>query len=194
MKRLQDYLSEIKDNRRPQGRRFSLVSMLEMLVLAGMSGRFGVNAVSRFIKNNKEFFLERYHFVHGIPSQTMIHNFLKGLDFEELNGALKSWMMGVMESQGKSDQWISIDGKAIRSTVSDPNTSQQNYINLVSAFNNNMGLVIGATRHENKKSNEGASVRELIEKLELKGVSFTLDAIHCQKKLSKPSWSVEMTM
>lgn len=99
----------------------------------------------------------------------------------------------VMESQGKSDQWLSIDGKAIKSTVSDQHSSKQNYLSLVSVFNNCMGIVISAGTLENKKNNEGNTVRELIEQMELKGVSFTLDALHCQKQ-SKPSWSVEMTM
>ena len=194
MKRLQDYLSEVKDFRRAEGRRFGFVPMLEMIVLAGMSGRFGVNAVARFLNNNKDFFVSRYNLSHGIPSQTMLHNFLTGMDFDELNEVLSSWMCEVMESQGKSDQWLSIDGKAIKSTVTEHNSSKQNYLSLVSVFSVNMGIVISASKLENKKSNEGFCVRELIEHMELKGVSFTLDALHCQKKQSKPSWPVEMTM
>ncbi|MFZ1846603.1 MAG: hypothetical protein WAU12_06820, partial [Saprospiraceae bacterium] len=80
------------------------------------------------------------------------------------------------------------------STVNDQHSSKQNYVSLVSMFNNNMGIVISASKLENKKSNEGISVRELINNMELKGVSFTLDALHCQKKLSKRSWSQEMIM
>jgi len=194
MKRLQDYLSEVKDFRRAEGRRFGFVPMLEMIVLAGMSGRFGVNAVARFLNNNKDFFVSRYNLSHGIPSQTMLHNFLTGMDFDELNEVLSSWMCEVMELQGKSDQWLSIDGKAIKSTVTEHNSSKQNYLSLVSVFSVNMGIVISASKLENKKSNEGFCVRELIEHMELKGVSFTLDALHCQKKQSKPSWPVEMTM
>lgn len=194
MKKLQDYLGEMTDFRRPQGRRFSLVSMLEMIILAGMSGRFGANPVSRFIENNKEYFIERYQFSHGVPGKTMIHNFLTGLEYKELNLVLKNWILDIMKSQDKSDEWISLDGKSIRSTLSDPCTSAQNYINLVSAFSTSMGLVISTQRHENNKSNEIPCVRELINDLELKGVSFTLDAIHCQKKQLKQSWWEEMTM
>ena len=77
MKRLQDYLSEVKDFRRAEGRRFGFVPMLEMIVLAGMSGRFGVNPVARFMENNEDFFIQRYNLKNGIPSQTMLHNFMK---------------------------------------------------------------------------------------------------------------------
>ena len=171
-----------------------MVPMLEMIVLAGMSGRFGVNPVTRFISNNESFFIDRYNFNNGVPSQTTVHNFIKALDFEQLNTLLSNWMAEVMELQDQSNQWISIDGKAIRSTVNDQHSSKQNYVSLVSMFNNNMGIVISASKLENKKSNEGISVRELINNMELKGVSFTLDALHCQKKLSKRSWSQEMIM
>jgi hypothetical protein len=134
MKRLQDYLMEVKDFRRAEGRRFGFVPMLEMIVLAGMSGRFGVNPVARFMENNEDFFIQRYNLKNGIPSQTMLHNFMKGLDFEELNLVLSSWMGEVMESQGKADHWLSIDGKAIKSTVTDQHSSKQNYLSLVSVF------------------------------------------------------------
>lgn len=63
--------------------------MLEMIVLAGMSGRFGVNPVARFMENNEDFFIQRYNLKNGIPSQTMLHNFMKGLDFGELNFGVK---------------------------------------------------------------------------------------------------------
>ena len=193
MENLHYYLSQVKDGRRPQGKKFSMSSMLEMIILAGMSGRFGVSAVHRFIVNNKDYFIERYQFVYGIPSKTMVHNFLTKLDYKSFNKALENWIVDIIESQEIDDEWISIDGKSIRSTLVDASTSEQNYINMISAFSTSLKLVITTKRHDNNKSNEIPSVREMIEELELKGVSFTLDAIHCQKKLRRQSWWQEMT-
>ncbi len=45
---------------------------------------------------------------------------------------------------------------------------------------------------ENKKESEINVVRNLIELLDLKGVVFTFDALHCQKKLSNKSPSLVM--
>lgn len=194
MKTLQEHLSVVPDSRRAEGKRFGFLAMLEMIVLAGMSGRFGVNPVARFMKNNEEFFIERYQLNGKVPSQTMLHNFLKALDFVSFNYALSSWMEEVLASQGKGDQWLSIDGKAIKSTLSDPHSSQQNFLSMVTIFSNNLGVAITALPNENKKSNEGTAVKALINQMQLKGVTFTLDAMHCQKKLSKPSWTVEMTI
>ena len=60
MKTLIDHLSQLPDNRRLQGRRFRLSAFFEMVILAGLSGRFSINGISRFIANNSDFFVSRY--------------------------------------------------------------------------------------------------------------------------------------
>ena len=89
--------------------------------------------------------------------------------------------------------WVSIDGKALASTVTDNQGSKQNFQLIVNSFASEMEVVLNTVPFENKKSNEIFSARELIRQLDLKGITFTLDALHCQKKQLKPSWSQEMT-
>ena len=47
---------------------------------------------------------------------------------------------------------------------------------------------------ENKLESEISVVRDLIELLDLTGVVFTFDALHCQKKLSQRSPNLVMTI
>ena len=54
-------------------------------------------------------------------------------------------------------------------------------------------LVLGVKMMENKQESEINVVRELIELLDLTGVVFTFDALHCQKKLWKRSHLQAMT-
>ena len=189
---LHKHLSEIKDFRRAQGKRISLPSFLEMVVLAGMSGRFGINSISRFINNNSDFFIERYGLLHGVPKKTSVFNILKELSFDDLSKAIQDWAIQFIDKS--SDVWVAIDGKVVGSTVTDMHGSKQNYVSIVSLFNTEMGITIGAASIENKTESEGEAARELIKKLEGKGITFTLDAHHCQKKRRKLSWSQEMTM
>jgi len=192
MKTLVDFLSEIEDYRRKQGQRISLRNFLEMVVLAGMSGHFGINSISRFIKNNEDFFITRYNLQHGVPSLATVFNILKQLPYEQLNESLSKWMKQYVEDH--SDLWVAIDGKALCSTVTDHHGSKQNYKSIVSMFCGHKGVILSAKSIENKEAHEGQAARELIEQFEGKGMTFTLDALHCQKKLLKPSWSLEMTM
>lgn len=191
-KTLYDHLTELPDHRRLQGRRFSLSSFFEMVILAGLSGQFSINAISRFIKNNEDFFIDRYGLNHGVPKKTVIFNILTQYNYTHLNQLLCSWMTQFVDSSNTT--WISIDGKALASTVTDKQGSKQNFQLIVNSFAAELEVVVATAPFENRKSNEIKSAQELIKQLELKGVIFTLDALHCQKKQLRSSWIQEMTM
>ena len=87
------------------------------MVLAGMSGHFGIRSISRFVLDNEAFFVNRYELLHGVPKQTNIHLILKSLDYEKLNEALRKWASQYLDP--KKENWIAIDGKVIGSTVTD---------------------------------------------------------------------------
>jgi len=87
---------------------------------------------------------------------------------------------------------MAVDGKALASTVTDYETSYQNFVSLVSVFSHKRGQVLKTAKFENQKSSEIPTVRTLIEALDLQGVIITLDALHCQKKPSRPSSTVAM--
>lgn len=46
------------------------------------------------------------------------------------------------------------------------------------------GLVFGLEKLKNKKGSEITTVQNLLEALDIQGVVFSLDALHCQKKLA----------
>jgi len=191
MEGLYNLLSEIPDVRRKQGVKFSYAAFLEMVILAGMSGRFGINNISRFIKSNEEFFKSRYQLKYGTPCQTTIFNILKAVDFSEVNKFLIKWMTPYIETQ--EEVWLSIDGKVLCSTVTDANNNKQNFQSIVSAFCSSKDIVVTCKEFENNKSNEIKAAQDLIDQLEIKGVTMTLDALHCQKKQLTKSWWEEMT-
>ena len=53
---------------------------------------------------------------------------------------------------------------------------------MVSAFTHERGEILGVKVMENKKQSEIVAVQDLIQLLDLSGVVFTMDALHCQKK------------
>ncbi len=192
MQNLYNQLNDIPDVRRKQGQKFSYAAFLEMVILAGMSGRFGINGISRFMKQNEEFFKSRYQLKYGVPSQTTIFNILRVVDFSELNNFLLKWMEPHIEKD--DERWLSIDGKVLCSTVSDVNNYKQNFQSIVSAFCSSKDIVVLCKDYENNKSNEIKAAQDLIDQLEIKGITMTLDALHCQKKQLKKLWWEEMTM
>lgn len=190
MKSLTHFLLAIPDPRRKQGQRIDLPSFLSMVILGNMSGFTSLQSLSRFFKNNRDYFENKFNLIHGVPGYTRTRTLLEQIDFEALNEAFTNWSMQFIET----DDWISMDGKCIGSTITNYLDSYQNFHSIVSAFCRSKGINLTSGHYENKKESELNSVLELIELFENKGVVITLDALHCQKKRSKPSWSLEMTM
>ena len=179
MTSLIDMLAEVKDHRRDQGKRVPFAAFIEMILVACLNGATPIRAIHRFIDNNSEFFVKRYGLIHGTPSYAGLREFLGGLDFDIITDVFARWASQYIEV----DDWLSIDGKALGSTVTDKHSSRQNFQFVVSSFSAAMEIAIDSVAMENKESHEGDAARELISRFEQKGCVFTLDALHCQKKL-----------
>ena len=103
------------------------------------------------------------------------------LDYEELQLIFNKWSKEY--SLIPASEWISLDGKGLKNTVTNYDNSKQNLINCVSAFSHQRKLVLGVKMMANQQESEINVVRDLIDLLDLTGVVFTFDALHCQKKL-----------
>ncbi|WP_369831897.1 hypothetical protein [Chlorogloea sp. CCALA 695] len=57
----------------------------------------------------------------------------------------------------------------------------QNFVSLVSVYSHQQGVVLAAQQFESNKSGELKVVQTILEALQLEGVVFTMDALHCQK-------------
>jgi len=176
---LVENLCQIKDFRRKQGQRFELTQVLLIIIMGIMSGRFGYREIASFAKANHNDLVNRLKLKKSkIPSHVTIREVIINVDFESLNKAFSQWASGYVTI--KKD-WLSIDGKSIKSTVDSSNTSYQNFVSMVSVFSQKRGQVIKTATFENKKIGEASVVQEMLEMLDLQDVVFTFDALHCKK-------------
>jgi len=189
MQPLSFFIQQIEDHRSRQGLRHPFHPFISMIILSNLSGYHGLNEMTRFIKDNSDYFRKTFN-LQAIPGYTIIRTFCAEVNFDSINQAFYNWASQYV----KQEDWFSVDGKGIRSTASDAFSINQNFKSMVSMFSHKMGIVLRSNSYENKKQSEIHSVQELISQLEQKGMILTLDALHCQKKLSKPSWIVEMSM
>ena len=125
-----------------------------------------------------------------VPSYSTIRRVMMQIDYQELTQVFNEWASQyTRNSQG---QWIAIDGKSLKNTVHDCYGKQQNFVMMVSAFTHERGEILGIKVMENKQQSEIVAVQDLLKLLDLKGVVFTMDALHCQKKLSEQSFMMIM--
>ena len=192
MKGLTTFLAGVPDYRRPQGVRVPLPAMLTMIVLGFMSGRFSMQSLARFMKNNEQYFSKKFGLDHGVPGYTQLRTILKRLDFTSLNNAFYEWASQFVAKE--EEDWLSMDGKGFNSTVMNAHDQKQSFYALVSVFSKKKEIMLTAQQYTNAKESEIHTVQELIESLEQKGMVLTLDALHCQKKQRPLSWVEEMTM
>jgi len=156
-----------------------------------IGGFYSGRSLSRYFKNNETEFAELFHLPHGVPGSTRINTFIKALDFKRINEGVYEWISQYFTNDEK---WVSIDGKALRHTLNGRNTTKQDLLNMIGAFSQQSGLTLKYTKHDFNKGYEPATARELVQSFKNKGYILTLDAIHCEKKQFKPSWSQEMAM
>ena len=177
-------LKTLKDYRRKQGRRHSLEAVLLIIIMAIMAGAKGERAIARFAQNNKKALIKALGIERKeIPSRYVIKGIIHNIDFSELQNIFYRWALKIVKIERRDI--ISIDGKAIRGTVKNSKTRFQNFTSLVSVFASRRKQVLAAGKIETKKENEIPKVQELIKMLDLKNVTFTLDAMHCQEKTVK---------
>jgi len=177
-------LSEIKDIRRDEGKRHSIEIVLLVVIFATMSGYNGYRAIGDFIKRNKkDLIMYLKPKKNRMFSYSTVRRVMIGIDFNDFTEKFYQWTKDYVEI--KEGEWISIDGKAIKGTLENKQNEKQSFTNLVSVFCSKRKMVYNAGKIENSKESEIPKVKELIEMLDLEGVVFTMDALHCQKKLQK---------
>ncbi|MEO5562167.1 MAG: ISAs1 family transposase [Chitinophagaceae bacterium] len=179
-----DFLSQIPDPRRGAGQRHEQVFVLLIVLMSTMSKCYGYRAIGDFIQRNKADLIKHCKPAKDrVPSFFTVRRVLMGIDFSLLSKQFRKWALQYVSIA--EQEWISIDGKAISGTLSNNHNSHQHFINLVSLYCSKQKLVIGNALVSNSKDSEIPVVRQLVEALDIKGVIFSLDALHCQKKLPK---------
>lgn len=149
--------------------------------MAMMSGYYGYRSIGRFIERHRHTLIQQLSIPQArVPSYSAIRRVMMGLNYSEVAKQFNAWAKQYVILP--TNEWNSIDGKALKNNVTDYSEAQQNFINKVSAFSHQRGLVLGVQVMENKNKSEIEAVRELLELLDLKGVVFTFDALHCQKQ------------
>ena len=181
-KSLIGYLQQIPDERKAGGRRHPLWLILLIMILGIMSGYWGYRGLGRFVERHRRQLITTLKIPQArVPSYSTIRRVMMSLDYEAVTQVFNEWASQYTHnSQG---QWIAIDGKSLKNTVHDCYGKQQNFVMMVSAFTHERGEILGIKVMENKQQSEIVAVQNLLELLDLKGVVFTMDALHCQKKL-----------
>lgn len=185
-KNLYQLLCEQKDPRRRQGTRHQLPFIMMIVIMAVMSGSLSIVAIADFAVRHKKALYACFKLQgkkQRIPSVRTIGRLLASLHFKQLSSLFHQWAKQHVKIDKKD--WIALDGKVIAGTVSNAHNQLQNFTSLVSVFSHKRKKILALDKFDHKQESEITIVKKLIKLLDLDGVIFTLDALHCQKETIK---------
>ena len=178
-------LKEVKDFRKSQGRRHELWVVLTIIILALLTGNVSYKQITSFCKAEEEKLIEMLSITSKtLPSYSTIRRVMLGINIIDIQSILTS-IINNYYSQKSQEDWIAIDGKSLKNTLTNYEEKSQNMLNVVSWFSQETKLIIKVEIQENKKKSESAVVRSMIENCDLYNKVFTLDALHCNKEITK---------
>jgi hypothetical protein len=178
-------LSEIPDPRRAEGKVYKLAYVLLFSILAGVTGGNSYRSIETFISVHRR----RLNAAFGLrwkraPAHTAIRYILVHLDPKAVEQAFRRHAAGLLDGATETaKRTIALDGKVLRGSFD--NFRDRKAVQLLHAFDTKAGLVL-AHIDIDEKSNEIPAAQQLLGELNVAHSTVTLDALHCQKKPSRP--------
>lgn len=173
-------LDQLSDFRRAEGKRHKISTIVIITIMSMVSQIYSIRGIEVFTKRHKQGLIDLLSIgKNGLPTFYVFRTVLPRINYDELAGIIKDWLLesGLLSEQ----EWLSLDGKSIRSTISDSNSENQNFASIVTAFSHKSGVSLLSAKYENKKTSEIEVVEGLIRNMNVKNKVLTLDALHGKK-------------
>jgi predicted transposase YbfD/YdcC len=158
-----------------------LHDILVITVCAVICGLEHWTQIEDFGRANEQWFKTFLDLPNGIPSHDTFGKVFSFLDPDEFERRIQKWIHALVGS-GTQGKHIAIDGKTLRKSV-DP-ASKKTAVHMINAYVHENHAVFGQVRVEGK-TNEITSIPRLLEMLQLKQATVTIDAMGCQKDIAK---------
>lgn len=179
---LYEALLRVPDPRGRRGRSYrEAAGLLVLAIAAVLAGRKSYAGIAEWVVDAPQDLLHalgcrrnartgRYR----APSEPTLRRVISSVDGEAVDRAFAKWACD--QGVPLPGNVIAIDGKTLRGSHGDDGQRQ---VHLVAAFTHREGVVI-AQQQVADKSNEIPAVQRMVEDLDLKDVTVTMDAMHTQ--------------
>lgn len=175
-------LTQLTDPRRGQGQRYPLDTVVIVALMAVVCGRDDAEGMEEWGHTNAEWLATFLSMPHGPPTQDVFLRVFAALDPKAFHWVLRAWanLLRVrLLAQGKH---VAVDGKTNRRGGDADGTCLAPHV--VSAYLTDAGLVVGQVKTD-AKSNEITAIPELLQLLDIRGATVTIDAMGCQTEIAK---------
>jgi predicted transposase YbfD/YdcC len=170
---------DLADPRFERTRRHELFDLIVVALCGTIAGADSWADIERFGDKRLDWLRTFLRLENGIPSHDTFGRVFALLDPAKLVACIQQWLDDVGREIGKH---IAIDGKTLRGSFD--TAAGRNPLPLVSAWACEARLTLGQVATD-AKSNEITAIPLLLELLDLKGATVTIDAMGCQKEIAQ---------
>jgi len=174
------HFSVIEDPRIDRCKKHQLIDILFLSVCAVMSGAEGWEDIEDFGLAKLDWLQKYLPFSNGIPKHDTIARVLSRLNPTTIQRCFIDWVKDI--AQQTEGDVIAIDGKSARRSFT--TKDRDNPLHMVSAWSCANGIVLGQQKVDDK-SNEITAIPKLLDLLDVKGCTVTLDAMGTQHQIAK---------
>jgi len=158
-----------------------LHDILVITVCAVISGLEHWTQIEDFAKANETWFRTFLDLPNGIPSHDTFGKVLATLDPDAFEQRIQQWIHALVGSNTEGKH-IAIDGKTLRRSFD--RASRKMAIHMVNAYVHENHAVFGQLKVDDK-TNEISVIPKLLEMLQLKDATVTIDAMGCQRDIAQ---------
>jgi len=174
------FFEEVPDPRVQRTRFHSLMDILVIALLTMICVGEGWEDMAEFGLAKKDWLKTFLQLPHGIPCPDTFRRVLSAVDPVAFNACFVAWVQAL--SEGTSGKLVAIDGKTVRHSFN--RATGKKALHVVSAWVADNRLTLGQIVTE-EKSNEITAIPKLLELLDIRGSTITVDAMGCQKEIAK---------
>ncbi len=173
-------LESVVDPRVERNKRHKLVDILVIALCGFLAGCEGWVDVELFGISKRKWLEKFLELPNGIPSHDTFGRVFALLEPQQLARMLRQFVQTVTGSlEGEA---VAIDGKTLRR--SGESTTGKEALHLVSAWATQRGVVLGQVATADH-SNEITAIPVLLQCLDVRGATVTIDAMGCQKAIAR---------
>ena len=173
--RFSKYFINISDPRSERNQKHPIISLIGTTFLAVLSGINSFSGIEDFVEVYLEELSKYFDFPNGCPSHDTYQRFWDAISPEQFQISFNDFISSLKVIVGDI---INIDGKTIR------NSGKSKALHIMSAWCQDNQLVLAQEKVAGK-GNELNAIPKLLQLLDLKGRTVTIDAIGTQREICK---------
>ena len=173
---------KLPDPRSTVNRKHSLDEIMVISVCAVLAGADGPESIACWAKapEVRQWLSQRLDLAHGIPSRDTFRRVLQRVRPDAFQVCFTTWLRTLAGPDDVSH--LAVDGKCVRRSHDAGHDLGPLHLVSVWATEQNLTLAQVAT---DVKSNEITAIPQVLELVDVKGATITIDAMGCQKAIAK---------